>query len=291
MNALITVPVPAEFRVTATDALPLTFTFALSKVRVIMLSGETWFIARDVCKAVQFTNVSDAISKLDADDRGVASTDTPGGRQDVAVVSESGLYSLILRCRGATTEGTLAHRFRRWVTDTVLREIRKTGSFAPAPVDPVALLSDPRRLLGLLGTYAQRTLELEGQNAGLTAQVEEQAPIVEAYGEIVESGGSICITDAAKAIGYPPSILRAHMREGTSKDGWLYSRPGADEVAYQPRLDRGELEHKVIFIKRSRGDFEPRTQVRVTTKGLFLLRAEMRERDRKRRIKNGEFDF
>lgn len=107
----------------------------------------------------------------------------------------------------------------------------------------------------------------------------------------MESGGSVCITDAAKAIGYAPSILFAHMRDGTSKAGWIYSRPGADEVAYQPRLDRGELEHKVVYVKRSRGDFEPRTQVRVTTKGMFILRAEMRERERKRRIEDGEFDL
>lgn len=81
------------------------------------------------------------------------------------------------------------------------------------------------------------------------------------------------------------------MRDGTSKAGWIYSRPGADEVAYQPRLDRGELEHKVVFIKRSSGEFEPKTQVRVTTKGLFVLRAEMRERERQRRIERGEFDL
>ena len=78
------------------------------------------------------------------------------------------------------------------------------------------------------------------------------------------------------------------IRNRIKEQGW---EAAEIQRRYQPRLDRGELEHKVIFIKRSRGDFEPRTQVRVTTKGLFLLRAEMRERDRKRRIKDGEFDF
>jgi prophage antirepressor-like protein len=62
----------------------------------------------------------------------MCSTDTPGGPQEVVIVSESGLYTLILRSRTATTPGTVQHRFRRWVTSEVLPAIRKTGTYVGA---------------------------------------------------------------------------------------------------------------------------------------------------------------
>lgn len=70
-----------------------------------------------------------AVSNLDEDEKGVSSTYTPGGFQDLIVISESGLYTLIIRSRKATTPGTVQHRFRRWVTSEVLPTIRKTGSY------------------------------------------------------------------------------------------------------------------------------------------------------------------
>lgn len=68
--------------------------------------------------------------------RGVSSTHTLGGEQEVLIVSEGGLYTLILRSRQATTPGSAAHRFRKWVTGELLPQIRKTGRYA-AP-DPTA---------------------------------------------------------------------------------------------------------------------------------------------------------
>ena len=101
----------------------------------------------------------------------------------------------------------------------------------------------------------------------------------------------MCITDAAKAIGVSPSELHAHMRERKTKAGWIYGRPGIDEVAYQPRLTRGELVHKLVRIHRSSGAIEAKTQVKVTPKGLFLLRAEIVQKERDRRNAAGEFDL
>ncbi|MCW4597617.1 hypothetical protein MB831_09045, partial [Pasteurella multocida subsp. multocida] len=58
-----------------------------------------------------------------------ALTDTLGGKQEMKIVSESGMYTLILRCRDAVKKGSVLHRFRKWVTAEVLPQIRKTGKY------------------------------------------------------------------------------------------------------------------------------------------------------------------
>ena len=81
------------------------------------------------------------------------------------------------------------------------------------------------------------------------------------------------------------------MRKRDTKAGWIYGRGSADEVAYGPRLLRHELVHKLISIPRSDGSTEARQQVRVTPRGLFLLRAELAQAERDRRKAAGEFDL
>ncbi|EPV8633923.1 BRO-N domain-containing protein [Enterobacter hormaechei] len=105
-------------------------------VRVVMVDGNPWFVAKDICDALGLTNSRVSLDALDDDEKGVTSTYTPGGNQKVSIISESGLYTLILRCRDAVKQGTTAWRFRKWVTNEVLPAIRKTGGYdyvEPAP--------------------------------------------------------------------------------------------------------------------------------------------------------------
>lgn len=87
-------------------------------------NGQAWFVAGDVCKALGIRNVSDALSRLDDDEKGVGNTDTLGGRQQVATINESGLYSLIFSSR---KEG--AKHFKKWVTSVVIPSIRRHGGY------------------------------------------------------------------------------------------------------------------------------------------------------------------
>lgn len=103
----------------------LSFDFNGTSVRVVMLDGEPWFVARDVCKVLEITKVDSAIRNLDADEKGAHTVSTPGGNQEMTIVSEAGLYSLILRSRKPE-----AKSFKRWVTHEVLPSIRKTGVYA-----------------------------------------------------------------------------------------------------------------------------------------------------------------
>ena len=98
-------------------------------VRTVERGGEPWFVAVDVCRCLELTNSRKAVAALDEDEKGVTLSDTPGGQQEVAIISESGLYTLILRSRKATTPGSVQHRFRKWVTADVLPTIRKTGGY------------------------------------------------------------------------------------------------------------------------------------------------------------------
>lgn len=114
-----------------------------SAIRAIMIDGNPWFFASDVCRAIGIANHRDAVRKLDDDEKGVGSTDTLGGEQESVIISESGLYTLILRCRDAVTPGTIPYRFRKWVTGEVLPQIRKTGRYVREELSP----ADKARML------------------------------------------------------------------------------------------------------------------------------------------------
>lgn len=103
-----------------------TFTFNPSNqpIRVEMIDNEPWFVAKDVCQALTISNHNDAISRLDDDEKGVATADTLGGKQSLNIVNESGLYNLIFQSRKPE-----AKAFRKWVTGEVLPTLRKTGRY------------------------------------------------------------------------------------------------------------------------------------------------------------------
>lgn len=102
------------------------FTFESHCIRAINRDGEPWFIAQDVCSVLGIQNVTQAIERLDDDERSMFNI----GRQgDANIINESGMYTLVLRCRDAVKKGSVPHRFRKWVTAEVLPSIRKTGTY------------------------------------------------------------------------------------------------------------------------------------------------------------------
>lgn len=110
------------------------FKFGESKLRVINNDGNPWFVANDVCNALQLTNSRKSLMALDDDEKSAVTlsyTSSNGvvQKREVSVVSESGMYTLILRCRDAVNKGTTPYSFRKWVTSDVLPSIRKTGKY------------------------------------------------------------------------------------------------------------------------------------------------------------------
>ncbi|OOF39881.1 hypothetical protein BKK49_07080 [Rodentibacter rarus] len=111
-----------------------TFNFEQNSIRTLAINNEPWFVAADVCQALGLTQTTNALRNLDEDE--VALTSIKGiskGNDQVNLVSESGMYTLILRCRDAVKKGSIPHRFRKWVTAEVLPQIRKTGKYQLEP--------------------------------------------------------------------------------------------------------------------------------------------------------------
>lgn len=120
------------------------FGFGEQLVRVVDREGGIWFVANDVCAALEISNPRDAVGRLEDDERdGVGITDTIGRLQEMMIISESGLYALIFRSRKP-----IAVQFRKWVTQEVLPAIRKTGHYD----GPAAANDRTLDLSGALGT-------------------------------------------------------------------------------------------------------------------------------------------
>ena len=94
-------------------------------IRAQVINSEPWFVAKDVCQALGIRKYRDAIAKLDEDERMSIFVDTPGGRQNMTAINESGLYALIF-----SSHDPNARFFRKWVTKDVLPTLRKTGIYA-----------------------------------------------------------------------------------------------------------------------------------------------------------------
>ena len=113
------------------------FEFESHALRVDLdAAGQPWFVAADVCAALELPETHKAIARLDDDEKGRNSIPTPGGQQEMSVVNESGLYNLVLGSRKPE-----AKRFKRWITHEVLPSIRKTGSYTSTT--SVAALPSP----------------------------------------------------------------------------------------------------------------------------------------------------
>ena len=104
---------------------PAIFNFHAHAVRILDRDGELWFVALDVATVLEYSHTPHMLRHLDDDEKGVQIVDTLGGAQEVSTISESGLYSAILRSRKPE-----AKRFKKWVTSEVLPAIRKTGTYS-----------------------------------------------------------------------------------------------------------------------------------------------------------------
>lgn len=238
----------------------LPFYFEEQPVRVEDRDGEPWFVLSDICRALGLSNVGDAAARLDDDEKdNIGITDAIDRARQVIAVSESGVYSLVFSSR---KEG--ARRFKRWVTHDVLPAIRRTGQFGGGV--PVAALQDPAAMREILLAYCDRVIQAETANAQLTEKAS-------ALDRLANSSGSLCITDAAKALGVQPKRL-FHRLAG---ENWIYRRTGSGEwVAYQNRLNAGLLELKVTRLTRTNGPAKMVEQVLITPKGLARLAEDIR---------------
>jgi prophage antirepressor-like protein len=132
-----------------------------STIRVVERDGEVWFVAADVCAALDLGNPSQTSSRLDEDEKdGITTNDTVGRRQNLLCVNESGLYHLIFTSRKPEAE-----KFRRWVTGEVIPALRNGGMYVAKQLSSLdmadAMLQVMREQEQALSEHAQRLDDLE----------------------------------------------------------------------------------------------------------------------------------
>lgn len=207
-------------------------------IRTTEINGEPWFVGKDVAARLGYSNTVDAISKhVDIEDRGLAKCDTLGGTQEMVIINESGLYSLVLSSKLES-----ARKFKRWITSEVIPQIRKTGAY-----------HTPK-------TYAEalRALADEAEKAeALKKQNQLMQPKAEFFDAVTDSKTAIPIGDVAKILDI--GIGRNKLFEFLREKNILTS----DNRPYQRYIDAGYF--RVIEQK-----YEVNGEVRINIKTLVF---------------------
>lgn len=172
-------------------------------VRSILIDSDPWFVAADVCKALELEKTNRALSRLDDDEKGAHSVSTPGGRQRMSIISESGLYSLILGSRKPE-----ARAFKRWITHEVIPSIRKHGAYMTDSLLD-ALEAHPEAV----PEYLSRLRSENARNRELNRRLRLALPKAEYYDAFVDPADCTNIRTTAKELGVPEKQFTRYLEE------------------------------------------------------------------------------
>lgn len=239
-----------------------TFDFDGSRIRTLTIDEEPYFVGKDVAVVLGYSNPRKAlIDHVDADDKGVTKCDTLGGKQDLTVINESGLYSLILGSKLPE-----AKRFKRWVTSEVLPSLRRNGMYA---MDE--LLDNPDLAINALQKLkeereARRQLELQN------AQMKPKALFAEA---VETSSTSILIGDMAKLLRQNGvEVGQRRLFDWLRTNGWLMKTGESRNMPTQKAMEKGYFEIKERTIQNPDGSVRITKTTKVTGKGQVWLTNE-----------------
>lgn len=140
-----------------------------SEIRTVQINGEPWFVLSDVCKVLELSSPHKVAERLDGDEKGRNQIPTLGGVQEMAVVNESGLYTVILR-----SDKPQAKPFRKWVTSVVLPSIRKTGSYSVQQLNAFENLSPQLQVLIQMETRQKQIEARQAEQATALAGLEQK---------------------------------------------------------------------------------------------------------------------
>lgn len=249
-----------------------TFNFNTASLRVLTdENAAPWFVAKDVCDVLNYTNASKAISDhVDPEDKLNNGSLLSLGQRGGWLINESGLYSLVL-----SSKLPAAKEFKRWVTHEVLPSIRRHGIYATdTTIDQI--LADPDFGIRLLTDLKkERAKRIEAEN-----QIKELAPKAKALDDFTNVPDALLVREAAKLLsnaGTP--IGEKELREWLSRHGWTYRHAGAWWAASE-RVKAGHLvmvESKTYGQRKDGTEFAFHPTVRVTRKGLALLHKRLGE--------------
>lgn len=235
------------------------FSYEGKEVRTIQESGEPWWVLKDVCEVLELSNSRMVAERLDEDEKGVSIVDTLGGKQELTVISESGLYNVILLSRKPE-----ARKFKRWVTHEILPSIRKHGAYMTS--DKLEeIMNDPDAWIKLLTTLKEERQVKER----LQLQATVDRPKVVFADAVSVSDGTILIGELAKILkGNGIEIGQNRLFERLRQDGFLIKRKGTDYNApTQKAMELGLFKVKETAITHSDGHVTISKTTKVTGKG------------------------
>lgn len=233
-------------------------------IRTTTINGEPWFVAADVCKALDLNNNRMAIERLDVDEKGVSSIDTPGGKQELTIINEPGLYALVLGSRKPE-----AKAFKRWITHEVIPTIRKHGAYmTPETIEKV--LSDPDTIIKL----ATELKEERERTAALNAKIKADKPYTEFGAAIAANSDAILVRDFAKLL-HNDGIKMGEKRlyKWLRENGFLMQT--APTKPYQKYVDMGWFRVDERSISTVQGQMIVST-TKITGKGQMGLLSALR---------------
>ncbi|EGT3800875.1 phage antirepressor [Clostridioides difficile] len=231
------------------------------EIRVIEIKEEPWFVGKDVAEKLGYKDTSDALKRhVDDEDKGVGEIPTPGGNQNMRLINESGLYSLILSSKLPN-----AKAFKRWVTNEILPSIRKTGGY----IHTTENMSDDEIMARAL-QVAQKTIEKKSR------EIEEKDKVIQLQQPKVLFADAVASSDDSILVGELAKLLKQNGIDTGEKrlfawlrdNGYLIKRKGEDyNTPTQKSVDLKIMETKKRAIYNPDGSTKITKTPKVTGKG------------------------
>jgi len=239
------------------------------EVRVISKGGEPWFVAKDVCDILDLGNPSQAVARLDSDERNTIILNEGIGNPEKTIVNEPGLYSLILGSRKAE-----ARRFKRWITHEVIPSIRKHGAYmTPETIEKVLL--NPDTIINLatqIKEEQQKRIEEQQKRIHAEKTIEQQAPKVLFADAMTSSESSILVNELAKVLKQNGiSTGEKRLFKWLRENGYLCKSGENYNLPTQRAMDMGLFEIKQTTVSKPDGNIFVTRTPKVTRKGEFYF--------------------
>ena len=246
------------------------------EIRTVTIDNEPWFVGKDVCEAFGDTNYRRSLSNIDVSDKGVSQIETPGGKQNMVIINESGLYSLLFQMQPQKAKGVSQnesviderieklHRFKHWVTSEVLPSIRKNGGYIANQEQMT-----PEQIVANALIVAQNIISQKDR------QIEEMKPKANYFDALVDKKLNTNIRDTAKELGIGEKAFVSFLIE----KGYVFRQGKHKQL--RPYAKYAESGNGLFVLKDKHNEHNgwAGQQMYVTPKGKETFRLLLEERE------------